>query len=825
MNVRLPNGTVIKNVPDDVSQAEVMRIAIKNHLATPEDFNQTKNYNNLPTGAVAPGWIASLAEDISGEKRMTPEMDKLPPVGNAPELNAMSVLAAKMGWMQLFGSDKSQMDVLSEMGATFRTDEKGNDIVDLPSGSYALNKPGLSPSDASRFVAQTAAMGPAAEVAGPIRAGLAMGATEAATEGITSALGGDNMSPVQIGVATIAGWLPPAVRSKFSSLVESAGKTATEAELEAAAKVAGAEDAESQRILSKLSPEAVGYALAHSGADRDAAIKALAEKTGQNFDKLKAAIDEADKNSDKRLVSLTKSGLRGDLSKIAKETNTNADRIKIAQELGLNTDILPASWFSDNQQFIEFYQALKNVNASILSPIEREGLEQTAKAADRLVKEAGGTTDISDLDERVKGKFAELIDTLETQSNAIYEMLGTRVPGGTAAPAKNTLALIEKKLSTRNKDISALDPVSRDILQRISPKKLEDGTLQQPTYDIIDDVRRDIGNALGRKSGPYADAKRRELKEFYDALTDDQDAVLSSEGLDKDLQTAKSLVASRKRLEEKSIKLFGKDIAKSLVPELKGAVDAAKKGDASKIKRVMNSLPEDLRPEVAASALHYLLNTGGRGADRAVSIAGFVDAFEGLQRNRAARDALFEYLTPEAREKIGKFYTFAKGVHRAISAVPKNGNIVDIKQEFRAADTMAEKILAGSDNQWLKSGEWILSHTPLANVGYGLVKGGAKAALKESVGTAPEERMAKGIDLLASPEFQQAARVYANRKVASDIAIKQADAALKRSARYKVWHNTLSTVEKQLIDRLGPYKTFAYWATLRYAEDNGDSNQ
>ncbi|WP_336285473.1 hypothetical protein [Citrobacter arsenatis] len=52
MNVKLPNGTVIKNVPADISQTEVMRIAIKNNLATPEDFNQS-DYSALPYGATS----------------------------------------------------------------------------------------------------------------------------------------------------------------------------------------------------------------------------------------------------------------------------------------------------------------------------------------------------------------------------------------------------------------------------------------------------------------------------------------------------------------------------------------------------------------------------------------------------------------------------------------------------------------------------------------------------------------------------------------------------------------------------------------------------
>ena len=43
MDVKLPNGTVIKGVPEDYSQSQVMELAIKNNLASPADFGQEKS--------------------------------------------------------------------------------------------------------------------------------------------------------------------------------------------------------------------------------------------------------------------------------------------------------------------------------------------------------------------------------------------------------------------------------------------------------------------------------------------------------------------------------------------------------------------------------------------------------------------------------------------------------------------------------------------------------------------------------------------------------------------------------------------------------------
>ncbi|MDK9364170.1 hypothetical protein [Lelliottia wanjuensis] len=764
--------------------------------------------------------LGRAIESVTGKGRTTPEIEKLKPVGDAPELNALSALAAKMGWMQLFGSDESQKNVLEEMGATFTEDEKGNPIVQLPSGEYALNKPGLSPQDVTSGAATLLATAPAAAVTTPVKAALAMGGAEALTEAITSALGGEDLSPGQIALASALGWLPASVRSTLGKTVKATGEKAAQKELEAAGKISGAQGAEAQRIMSKLSPEALGYALSHSGADRDAAIKAIADQTGRGFGEIKAAIDAADRNAAGRMTTLTKEGLRGNLDKLAQEAKTSPERMKIAEELGLNPDVMPPSFFSDNRQFIEFYQALKQMPGSVLSPVEEEALKQTSKLADDLIAKFGGSTDLSQIDQTVKSEVANLIETMETQSDAIYESAFAKIPHDTQLSASNALDVVKAELSWLGGESKKgmLSPAEKDILHYLSPEELPDGTIKNPVFGMVDRIRQNIGAAIQSGKGPYSNAEVGKLKQLYEALTKDSEAKLEDLGLFQDVKKAKALVQKRKDLEAKSINLFGRDLANSILPKLKEGMMAATKGDAAKLNKVMNAVPEALRPQVAVSALHYLFTAGARGGDKALSIPGFVKGYEGLMRNSLAQRALFKHLSPEARQTLAKFYTYAKGVNDAISAVPKTGVVGTISQEFSAADTVAEKILSGDIGGKTALIDKVLSHTPGVKGAYGIAKGVAKAGLKESVGIAPEERMSKGMDLLASPEFQTAARHYANRKVASEMAIKQADAALKSSAKYKAWHKTLSNAEKILVDRLGPYKTFAYWATLQHAK-------
>ncbi|MGL4757277.1 MAG: hypothetical protein ACRCXB_33410 [Aeromonadaceae bacterium] len=151
------------------------------------------------------GAVDAIGEAFTGAERMTPEMQQMQPVGNAPELNALTMDAAKMGFAQLFGSDKSQEQILQQMGGKIGYDEKGNAIVELPSGRYALNKPGLSPQDVTSGIAQALAFAPAAGAGTVAKAALGAGATEAALKGAVQASGGEQVNPDEVALAAALG--------------------------------------------------------------------------------------------------------------------------------------------------------------------------------------------------------------------------------------------------------------------------------------------------------------------------------------------------------------------------------------------------------------------------------------------------------------------------------------------------------------------------------------------------------------------------------------------------------------------------------------------
>lgn len=147
--------------------------------------------------AAAKGLRERAIDAITGSRQMTPELEGLQNVGAAPELNELSMNAFKAGIGQLFGSDASQMKILQNMGGKLSQDSKGNVVVSLPSGDYALNKPGLSPQDALSFIANASAFTPAARGASILGAAGKSAATDIALQGSVQTAGGERIDPLQ----------------------------------------------------------------------------------------------------------------------------------------------------------------------------------------------------------------------------------------------------------------------------------------------------------------------------------------------------------------------------------------------------------------------------------------------------------------------------------------------------------------------------------------------------------------------------------------------------------------------------------------------------
>lgn len=189
------------------------------------------------------GFWANVKDMVTGESKMTPEMEKLPSVSDAPELSEFNKGAAKVAWAQMMGNQQDQEIMLKNIGAEISSDAKGNAIVTmpektydmgwlpkhhadkmaaerggvaevgengntvirLPARQYALNKPGLSPEDVASGIATAAAFTPAGRARSILGAGAKAAGTDALLQGTTSYMGGTDIDPFQVGLSGVIG--------------------------------------------------------------------------------------------------------------------------------------------------------------------------------------------------------------------------------------------------------------------------------------------------------------------------------------------------------------------------------------------------------------------------------------------------------------------------------------------------------------------------------------------------------------------------------------------------------------------------------------------
>ena len=698
------------------------------------------------------GFIEGIKESISGEERTTPELEALPLIGDSPEMNDVFTGGAwKSGLGLLFTSDpEEQKDIVkaSFPGATFRQDAKGNYIASLPSGDFALQKPGLTAPDMARFFSQAAAYTPAgrtaAGIGGAARVGQVAaktGITAAAIETGQKALGGEfNIEDVLTETAA-AGALEsiPAILRAYK------GKATKEADQ----LTKEATEAEAARIGQPLSPEA-----------QQASQQELIGSIGKEARSAKPKLKEL-------------------------PTDVSPDReiLEAAERLGVKEDLLP-SQVSRNPQYIEIEQGFASIPGSKLSAQMKSTALKVSQKADDLITEFGGTTDKAALSERLKTSVMASIDDLDKQAEEAYDLINQTVSPQSPVnmdDLRNTLQETADELGGAEN----LDPLEKKLLTLAEEPR---------NYALVDKERKKVGQALRKATGPYKNEESGTLKRLYGLLTDAQEQAAEGLGVSDIWGHAKSLVKQRKNLEENSLLLLGKDKAGAIMPKVGQAVKKLGAGDYRDFDRVISALPKELRGEAVISSLNDAFTTGAR-KEKQLSVPGFVDWYAGLNRNKPAKDRIARHMPPGSMDRMEDLYKVAQGMRRAGQEKITTGRIASLFDNYAEQGGMIDKLYQVGKKAGLAEG--ITTAAGVPGVGAATTIMGTLMAKKSEPITKAAD------DLLSSHQFQNAAKSYADTSVRAKAKQDAAEKALERSAKYQRWLDLMPSEERRNILRVG----------------------
>lgn len=478
----------------------------------------------------------------------------------------------------------------------------------------------------------------------------------------------------------------------------------------------------------------------------------------------------------------------------AKEVSPRQEVIDAAKALGIKEDDLLLSHVSGNQAYREFEQALKSVPGSQLAAQENAVLNKVAKQAADLTDAAGALPDKMAMNDKFLTSFQRGISKVQNKSDQLYNQISEAIPKNQMVSADNIIKHLDQKadelggadfLSTMEKKVyNAVSPVGKDV----SP----------PTYARLDNIRKQIGQAIGKNSGPFRDEETGALKQLYANLTADQEQVVKSAGFGEKWGAAKKLIGIRAQMEDSLTGLLGKDLRGDIATKAGLAVRGLSKGDAKGFRSLQQDIPSPrIRREVIATSLRDAFSMGSR-KENDFHLPGFVDWYQGAKSSGTLPMIERELGRPTA-ERMSNLFTLSQSIRNAQSSSITTGRLNSFIKQFDAKDGALDKIYRHGKGALATS---IIGQIPIVGptLSYGAVAGmAAKEAGRPARSIAADR-------LLSSPEFRAVVSQAKGKLLPAkgqQIINKKMEERISKSKAWKEFYRALGKEEKESIARVG----------------------
>lgn len=482
-----------------------------------------------------------------------------------------------------------------------------------------------------------------------------------------------------------------------------------------------------------------------------------------------------------------------------------------AERLGMSDDLLP-SHLSGNEQYQAVEQAIKSRPGSALAVQENAAIDKLANRAGQMIDEVADAPDALALSTRFNNEFEQRMGALNRRSDQLYKNVDNALPQSQRVEAPITARHVEQmaedvggweKLSTPEKEVfKAVNP---------APEKMANGDMVQGvlTYARLNRVRKDIGNALGKRQGVYKDEDEAVLRGLYARLSEDQKNILGDVGARRDFEVANRLVAMRKGMEDRMQKLRGKDLTGDATRKANLAVSGLARGDSAQFRRMFegNGMQGKKgekplvqtrmhRQQLIAQAIGEQLSAGRRGTG--FNPAGFADWYGNLSKN-GSLSLIAKHMPADFMAQLKDLHTVASAIRQAKGKEITTGRLNDFTRRFDRVNKAAALV---ADNA-TKAGAMIGGVIGPIGAAAGVAAGGKIAQVAQRVGGA--EASAAAEKLISSPGFQAEVRKLANAPTpaAAEAAAEVVNQRVKRLPQYRELIQSLPPAERVKLARLG----------------------
>lgn len=482
------------------------------------------------------------------------------------------------------------------------------------------------------------------------------------------------------------------------------------------------------------------------------------------------------------------------------------------------------SQLSRNPQYREVEGGLRAMPGSDLNAQAVKFIDETKQKADELIETFGGVRDKALLSSQFREDSLKTIDDLRESANEVYSQIDSELMKNEQAIPSSTLSFIMQQADEaggvnelsgrlkslygklRGKEVSKGKTERRtDPLTMQTRTVTTDPEIKNPTIGQIDMQRKLIGQALSKKSGPFADMEEGQLKALYGRLTDDMNSILDEKGLQGISDQAKSLVKERKLLEGNLQDLLGKQLTKDLSSVIGTATKGLAQGRTQQFIDTVNKIPKAYRQKAVVSSLNDVFRGRGQGME-SFNANDYLKFWNELGRNKKAKSALFKELPKGSRGALAGLANIARGINQADRTVIRTGII----QSFFEPNTGLVSKMLGNAGRALTAAK----AGPAGSALYSAVSD----MLSQS--TSPAQRTAA---LIATPGFQTVVKKAINERVnnpeAASESLKAAEKSLRNSKQYKEWVNSLPEADKMAAQA----GLLTYLATVGAQESNDNT--
>lgn len=397
--------------------------------------------------------------------------------------------------------------------------------------------------------------------------------------------------------------------------------------------------------------------------------------------------------------------------------------------------------------------------------------------ADQTLRAATPELDPSKVNSEVLGHHAGEIDRLEKISAPAYKKVDEGMKGKNAR-TESVINAIDKMAEPLSEGHAGLPKWVRDIYDRLTPQKGEDGATKYATYHDVDMIRKGVGDKLSSLKGPNPDydINKAMAKRIYRALSTDQKNSIADTALRATYDTAREAKLAEHEVNSHIRTLFGLqtgDVFKGdLGPKLTSAVHGLQEGVSAPFKDLVDALPEKLKSKAIMNSISNMF--GDVGAGEPPDLAKF-GTWYNRTLSKSSSGELLKNLTPEARDGLQGLYGLSKQV---ASVTSEEGQKRFAQEAEHAAAQLAHKEAQAAYTAAVEDASKTMARVRAANEEARKIARSGIAEYKQGIRS---DQAAAGREAAARATEMEAEMAAASRHVKE--AKKTADAARKEAEK------------------------------------------